>query len=287
MHVAVNVNGRIVREQDAVISVLDNGFLFGDGVYEVMRTYRRRPFLFAAHQRRLRRSAERLSIALRHEDDEVLDRVRATIDALNGTGEVYVRIVVTRGVGEMSYDPLTCPTPTLVVIARPLEPPAPAVYERGVTISLVSIVRNATDALDPAIKSNNLLNNILAMQEALRRNAFEALMRNHRGEIVECAQSNIFVVRGGEVLTPPLEGGLLAGVTRAFVVELAQAESLPVQEVTLREDDLATADEAFLTSTTREIVPVVAIDDRVVGSGQPGAVTRALSSAFHRHTSAL
>lgn len=287
MSAIVNINGRICPEQKAVVSVFDHGFLFGEGVYEVLRTYGRQLFLFEAHQRRLRESAQQIGLDVPLGDAEILARIRATIDALGTPGEVYVRLLLTRGAGEFSYDPRVCPAPTLVIIVKPFTPPPAHIYEHGVTIALVDIVRNHPRSVDPRIKSNNLLNNALAAQQALARGAFEALMRNYRGEIAECSQSNFFIVRGGEVLTPPLEAGLLAGITRAFVFELGKVLRIPVREAILRDEDLATASEAFITSTTKEIVPVVKVDDRVVGDGVPGPVTKRLLVAFREQASAL
>jgi branched-chain amino acid aminotransferase len=287
MRAVVNVNGRLCSEHDAVVSVFDHGFLYGDGVYEVVRTYGRRPFLFDAHQRRLRTSAALIALPVPFTDDEMRGRVQATIEALPGDDEVYVRILLTRGVGELTYDPSACPTPTLVIIARPHVAPPPHVYTQGVRVSLVGVMRNHPDSLNPRIKSNNLLNNALAMQQALGRGGFEALMKNYRGEIVECSQSNVFLVRDGAVLTPPVEAGLLGGITREFVLQLAAESGFPAREARLVEPDLAAAQEVFLTSSTKEIVPVVRVDDHVVGGGAPGPVTVALMSAFRRHTAAL
>jgi branched-chain amino acid aminotransferase len=287
MSAIVNINGRICAEHEAVVSVFDHGFLFGEGVYEVLRTYHRQPFLFEAHQRRLRESAQRIGLDVPLGDAEILARIRATIDALAVPGEVYVRLLLTRGVGEFSYDPRVCPTPTLVIIAKPFTPPPAHIYERGVTIALVDVVRNHPRSVDPRIKSNNLLNNALAAQQALARGAFEALMRNYRGEIAECSQSNFFIAREGEVLTPPLEAGLLPGITRAFIFELGKELRIPVREAVLRDEDLATASEAFITSTTKEIVPVVKVDERVIGDGTPGPIARRLLAAFREHASAL
>lgn len=287
MRAVVNVNGRLYNEQDAVVSVFDHGFLFGDGVYETLRTYGRRPFLFEAHQRRLRESAGGIALPVPLSDEEILARIDTTLDAMAGTDEAYVRLVLTRGVGEITYDPNDCPNPTLVIIARPhVEPPA-EIYENGVTMATVDVVRNHPESVNPRIKSNNLLNNALAMQQALSRGCYEALMRNYRGEFVECSQSNFFLVREGVVLTPPLEAGLLAGVTRGFVFQLGKECGVPVREVHIYERDLVTASEAFVTNSTKEIVPVVRIDDLVIGSGAPGPVTSALQGAYHQHTTAL
>jgi branched-chain amino acid aminotransferase len=286
MAATVNIDGRICGEQDATISVFDHGFLYGEGVYEVLRTYNRAPFLFEPHMERLRRSAEQIDLAVPLSDADLLDRITRTMDAAALPAEAYVRLLVTRGVGEMVYDPAACPTPTIVIIVKPhVETPA-QVTDKGVRISLVPIVRNHPHSLNPRIKSNNLLNNALAMQQAYKRHSVEALMRNHRGELCECAQSNFFIVSSGIVRTPPLDAGLLAGVTRAFVLQLAASLGYRTREEALFEEDLANADEAFLTSTTKEIVPVVEVDDLTVGEGVPGPITKALLAEFRRRAAA-
>jgi branched-chain amino acid aminotransferase len=286
MAAVVNVNGRICGEHEAVVSVFDHGFVFGEGVYEVLRTYHREPFLLEAHLRRMRESAAMIALDVPLGDPELTAQIRLTLDAAPGLDEAYIRVLLTRGVGEFSYDPGSCPTPTLVVVVKPHVPPPPEVYERGVRIALVGVTRNHPGSVSPRIKSNNLLNNVLAMQQAIRRGAFEALMKNYRGELCECSQSNFFIVRGGEAVTPPLDAGLLAGVTRAFVFELGREVGVPVRETVLHESDLQGATEAFLTSTTREIVPIVTVDDRRVGDGTPGPVTRRLLRAFRERTAA-
>jgi len=283
----VSINGRLCGERDAVVSVFDHGFVFGEGVYEVLRTYHRRPFLFDAHMRRLRRSAAMIALDVPFTDEELSDRIAETLAAAPEIDEAYIRILLTRGVGDFSYDPRSCASPTLVIITKRHVPPPPEVYERGVAVALVDVVRNHPQSLNPLIKSNNLLNNALAMQQALKRGAFEALMRNHRGEIAECSQSNVFVVRAGTALTPPLEAGLLAGVTRGFVFDLGRDCGIPVCEATLVDADLRGADEMFLTSTRREIVPIVRVDDVVIGDGAPGHVTRRLHDEFRRRADAL
>jgi branched-chain amino acid aminotransferase len=278
--VAVNIDGVIHGQDDARISVFDHGFLFGEGVYEVLRTYDRRPFLFAEHMRRLRASAARIALPCPLTDEALLARIDDTVTAAALEGEAYIRILLTRGEGDIVYDPSACPSPSIVIIAKAhREAPAEAMAN-GVNLSIVSVVRNHPGSVDPAIKSNNLLNNALAMQQAYREGTFEALMKNHRGELCECAQSNIFFVRDGVLLTPPVQAGLLVGVTRGFVLELAAATGRRVEERALLEDDLASMHEAFLTSTTREIVPVVRIGRYTIGEGRPGPVTQQLMDAF-------
>jgi branched-chain amino acid aminotransferase len=287
MSAIVYVNGRISTDRDAVVSVLDHGFLYGEGVYEVLRTYRRQPFLFDAHMRRLRDSAAMISLEVPFTDAALLAGIRGTMAVEGGNGESYIRLLVTRGVGDLSYDPAACGDPTLVIIVKPLEDSPVEVYERGVSVALVSVTRNHPRSVNPRIKSNNLLNNALATQEALRQGAYEALMLNYRGELCECALSNFFLVRDGVALTPPLEAGILGGITRAFIFELGRQTGLPVREAVLHEADLTTAEEAFLTSTTREIVPIVRIGDQIIGSGAPGAITTRLLDAFRKKADAM
>jgi len=291
MAATVNVNGRVFDQEHAVISVFDHGFLYGEGVYETLRTYNGEPFLFDRHMRRLRKSAGMLALDVPLTDAEIDARFRDTM-RVAGLGdragrEAYLRILLTRGIGELTYDTTATPTPSVVVIAKPhVEPPAD-VFERGVKVSLVPIVRNHPGSVNPLIKSNNLLNNALAMQEAFRRGGFEGVMRNYRGELAECTQSNLFVVSNGEALTPPIDAGLLPGITREFLFEVGRDAGIPVREAVLRDEDLLGADESFLTSTTREVVPIVQVDDRQIGSGRPGAITRALLEGYRRKAESM
>jgi branched-chain amino acid aminotransferase len=291
MAATVNVNGRVSDQEHAVISVFDHGFLYGEGVYETLRTYNGQPFLFERHMRRLRRSAEMLTLGVPLSDAEVDARFRETMRTA-GLGdspdrEAYIRILVTRGIGELSYDPAGCPAPSIVVIVKPhVDPPRDA-FEKGVRVALVPIVRNHPGSVNPLIKSNNLLNNALAMQEAFRRGGFEGVMRNYRGELAECTQSNLFIVKDGAALTPPLDAGLLPGITREFLFEVGREAGITVREAVLRDDDLFGADESFLTSTTREIVPIVRVDDRTIGSGRPGPITRALLEGYRRKAQSM
>jgi branched-chain amino acid aminotransferase len=289
MGAMVNINGRILDKEHAVISVFDHGFLYGEGVYEVLRTYDGAPFLFDRHMRRLRNSASMIRLDVPLSDDEMQKRLRDTMAAAElGAGrEAYLRVMITRGVGEITYDPTACPEPSVVVIAKPhVEAPASA-YTDGVMVSLVGILRNHPGSVNPIIKSNNLLNNALGSQEAFRRGAFEGVMHNYRGEIAECTTSNIFIVKHGVSTTPPLDAGLLAGITREFLFEVATEIGVPMREQIMHDADLLGADEAFLTSTTREIVPIVRVDDHVVGSGRPGSVTLRLLDAFRTRAHGL
>jgi branched-chain amino acid aminotransferase len=282
MNAVVNVNGRIGDAREPLVPVFDHGFLYGEGVYETLRTYERVPFLFDRHMRRLRASAEMIALDVPLDDRQLLGRVEATMAALPGSGEAYIRILVTRGVGDLSYDLSATPTPSVVIIVKPFVAPAARTIEQGIAVATVSVLRNHPSSVNPLIKSNNLLNNALAMQEAIRKGAEEAVMRNYRGELAECSQSNLFIVRDGAALTPALDAGLLPGITRAFVIEIGRDIGVPVSEATLCLEDLLGADEAFVTGTTRELTPVVRVDDRQIGSGKPGPITKRLLEAFHK-----
>jgi branched-chain amino acid aminotransferase len=280
MAATINVNGRISDQEHAVVSVFDHGFLYGEGVYETLRTYNGQPFLFERHMRRLRKSADMVSLDIPLADSQIDARFRETIAAAALPGDAYIRILVTRGVGELTYDPAACPNPTIVVIVKPHVNPPAEVFAKGVKVSLVPVLRNHPSSLNPLIKSNNLLNNALAMQHALRHGGFEGVMRNHRGELAELTQSNLFIVKNGAAMTPPIDAGLLPGITRGFLFELGAEHGIPVREAVLRDADLLGADEAFLTSTTREIVPIVQVDEQTIGAGTPGPITHALLRHF-------
>jgi branched-chain amino acid aminotransferase len=282
MRGAAYVNGTITSADTAVIPVLDHGFLFGEGVYEVLRTYNGVPFLYDKHAARLRNSARHIQLEVPFDDGALSERIAATIAAANITGEAYVRILLTRGIGEITYDVRATPEPSLIIIVKTQEEPAARIRTDGIRISLVPILRNHPGSVNPIIKSTNLLNNALAMQEALRRGAEEALMCNYRGELSECSQSNFFMVRGGVVLTPASAAGLLEGVTRAFLFDVARDAGVELRAASLLPADIDSADELFITSTTREVSPVVRVDDRVIGDGRPGPITLALWDAYHR-----
>jgi branched-chain amino acid aminotransferase len=286
MSACVNVNGRITPAAEAVIPVYDHGFLYGEGVYEVYRTYRGVPFLFDRHLARLRASAARIHLPVPMSDADVLARAEDTcraaglLPAGDGVPEAYVRILLTRGIGEITYDPAATPTPSLVIIAKPLPVTPPWWYTAGVKVVFVDPIRNHPNSVNPLIKSNNLMNNALGMQQAIREGAAEGVFRNYRGELAECAQSNLFVVSKGVVRTPPLDAGLLAGITRGFVFEIGDSLGVPVREAVLADQDLLAADEAFFTSSTKEIVPIVRVGDAVIGAGLPGPITMKLLDAF-------
>lgn len=286
MDAAVNINGEITDERHAVISVFDHGFLYGEGVYETLRTYRQQPFLLERHLKRLRRSASLMALNVPLSDLDFTVRIAQTVKqaAASVEREWYVRVLLTRGVGDLSYDPAATPVPSIVIIVKALAVLPETAYENGVRAMISSVVRNHPDSVNPSIKANNLMNNALAMQEAVRVGAFEAIMRNHRGEIAECSTANLFIVKDGVALTPAVSAGLLPGITRELIFEIGSSLDLAVREATLVDADLFGSDEMFLTSTTREILPIVTVDNQTIGPGRPGPVTRRLHAEYRRRT---
>jgi branched-chain amino acid aminotransferase len=274
-----SVDGQIVPADEARVSVLDNGFTFGDGVYETLRTYAGRPFRLDRHLERLRGSAARLGIALALGDGELTRRLEALL-ARAANPESYIRLIVTRGVGDISYNFDRVKGPTVVMAVKPFPAYPEHHFRDGVDAIVSSIRRNHPQALDPAIKSCNLLNNILAVREAQARGVGEAILLNQAGDVAEGASTNVFAVRAGALVTPPLDAGILAGITRDVVIELGRRRGLDVREERLALSALLGADEAFLTSTTRELAPIRSVDGRPIGSGRPGPTTLALLSAF-------
>ena len=277
-----SVDGLVTPAAEARISVLDNGFTFGDSVYETLRTYGGRPFHLDRHLARLRQSAQRLAIEVPLEDAEFGRRIDAVL-ARAGNEESYIRLIVSRGVGEISYRFERVQGPTVVVVVKPYEPLPERYYAEGIDVVVSSVRRNHRLALDPAIKSGNLIINILAMREAQAKGAAEPILLNQEGDVAEGAGSNVFLVRQGGLLTPPLDAGILSGVTRALVLEIARELQLRAREETLRVTDLFSADEAFITSTLKECCPVRAIDGRPVGPVQPGPVTQEILRRYREN----
>jgi branched-chain amino acid aminotransferase len=277
-----SVNGVVVPADEARVSVLDNGFAFGDSVYEVLRTYGGAAFAPGRHFRRLRASAARLGIPVPGSDASLLAQIDALLARANDP-ESYIRIVLSRGLGDCSYSFDEVQGPTLVMIQKALTRHPSWHYESGIKVAAVDVRRNHPRALDPAIKSSNLLNNILAVREAQARGAEEPVLLNQEGFVAEGASTNVFLARDGSVLTPPLSAGILAGITREIVLELLPTLGIPFREEPLRLGDLVAADEVFVTSTTREVVPVARIDDAAIGEGAPGPLTRRVMDAFRAY----
>jgi branched-chain amino acid aminotransferase len=279
MSIRVFIDGAVRAPEEAKISVFDRGFLYGDSVYETIGTAYGRLFAAREHLDRLERSAQR--IALRVPPRAEIERAIAETMAAAGNDESRVRVILTRGVGKLDLDPATASDTRLVVIVFPLGAPSREMYESGVAVAIVSITRNSPSAIDPAVKSGNYLNNVLALGEARRRSgAYEAILCAGDGSIAEGSTSNIFIVAKGEIRTPPPEVGILDGITRAKVVDLCRANDLPLVERSIQPDELRAADEVFLTSATRGVLAVTTIDSQPIGNGRPGPVTRRLMSLY-------
>jgi branched-chain amino acid aminotransferase len=292
----VNVDGVLLPPERAKVSVFDRGFLYGDSVYEVIRTYGGRLFEEEAHLARLRHSADRIGLSPKWDAARTALEIARTLEASRASagpddapdpgaapwnvGERYVRVVMTRGAGEIGLDPALAQGPVALVIVLPLSGPPASAYRDGVAGAIVGVRRAASDAIDPSAKTGAHLPNVLAVGEARAAGAHEAFLLDHGGYVTEGSSSNVFVVRDGIVRTPPLAAGILEGVTRGVVLRLARGLGLRAEEVPLRPEDLEGADEVFITSTVREILPVTRLGSHGVGAGQPGAVTRRLHGAF-------
>jgi branched-chain amino acid aminotransferase len=275
----VYISGRFVPQEDAKISVFDHGLLYGDGVFEGLRSYRGKVFRLREHIVRLYESAKAIWLEIPMSQDEMCDAVNDAV-RVNKIDDGYVRLVVTRGAGTLGLDPNRCSNPQVIIIADVISLYPEELYEKGLEIVTVSVQRNHPAALSARIKSLNYLNNILAKIEGLQAGCIEALMLNHKGEVAECTGDNIFLVHRGVLLTPSLEAGILAGVTRQAVIEIAHDAGIEVREIPLIKHDVYIADECFLSGTAAEIVPVVRVDSRTIGTGKPGPVTRDLEKRF-------
>lgn len=276
----IHIDGKYVNEKDAKISVFDHGLLYGDGVFEGIRAYNGRVFKLKEHIDRLFDSAKSILLQIPLSHQKMMEAVLETCRR-NKIRDGYIRLVVTRGVGTLGLNPNRCKRPSIIIIAGKIQLYPPDYYEKGLTIITVPTVRNLHSALNPAIKSLNYLNNILAKIEANNSGCEEAVMLNAEGFVSECTGDNIFIVKGRQLLTPPLSAGALYGITRQVVLELAERQGMTTGEPNLTRYDLFTADECFLTGTGAELIPVVKIDGRVVGNGRPGRVTRRLVSEYH------
>jgi len=277
----VAIDGEVVDSDEARVSVFDRGFLYGDSVFEVYRTYAGIPFAETEHLERLARSAARLMIPMPVSIETLSSEVRATLDAA-GEGDWYVRVIVTRGTGPLTYDPTTASAPLRVIIAAPVSVPPAERYERGIAVALLEASRPTDDARASGAKASNYLANLLAGHEAKQKGAQEALMLGRDGQILEGASSNLFIVKDGKVRTPEPQHGILVGITRATVMAAAAEDGLEVEEGEVRPEDLYDADEAFLTSSIREVMPVVSAEGRTIGSGVPGPVTKRLHAGYLR-----
>ena len=290
MPVLCNVEGKLVPPEQALVPVLDRGFLYGDSVYEVVRTYAGRPFEMERHLARMEKTAQRIDLALPPRET-ILRELQRTLEAA-GNPESYARLVITRGTGEFGLSPfLARGQNRLVVIVRPLPVPAEEQYERGLQMAIAKTRRNPPEALDPALKTGNYLNNILALREAHEAGADDAILLDLKGRVTEGTTSNVFFVQRGVLVTPPLALGMLEGVTRAVFMDIARDEGLLLREEPHGPEALAAADEVFMTSTLREAMPVTSLvflesgGERVrqVADGRPGPVAKRLRAAFRAY----
>ncbi|MBI2439916.1 MAG: branched-chain-amino-acid transaminase [Lentisphaerae bacterium] len=276
----IYLNGKLVPEAEAKVSVFDHGLLYGDGVFEGIRVYNGRVFMLWAHIERLYRSAQAIALKIPLSKPALTAAVIRTCRA-NNIRDGYVRLVVTRGVGTLGLNPFTCRKPGVIVIAAKIQLYPPKLYAQGLRVVTAGTLRNHTEAISPNIKSLNYLNNILAKIEAINAGVEEVIMLNPQGFVAEASGDNIFIIRGNELLTPPISCGTLEGITRNVVMELARQNGLDVREAVLTRYDLYNADEMFLTGTAAEIISVIEMDARAIGRGKPGAKTMELGARFH------
>lgn len=279
MSLKVHISGKLYDKEDAKISVYDHGLLYGDGIFEGIRSYHGRVFRLAAHLDRLYDSAKAIRLEIPISKLQFGEAIYDTLRA-NGIRDGYIRAVVTRGAGYLGLDPRKTSNPQVIIITDHIELYPAELYEKGLSIVTVATIRNHPNALNPRIKSLNYLNNILAKIECADAGAGEALMLNHKGEVAECSGDNIFVVRRGALYTPATDAGILQGITREAVMELAVAAGRAVHQAGMTRHDIYTADECFLTGTAAEVIAVVRCDGRLIGSGQPGPITRDLRRRF-------
>ncbi|MBN2328260.1 MAG: branched-chain-amino-acid transaminase [Candidatus Omnitrophica bacterium] len=290
---AISINGTFFSPEDARVSVFDHGFLYGDGVFEGIRVYGTRIFRGERHVRRLFRSAKVLDLKIVQTQEEVLEEIKKVsrkwaeinnVDLSNNGDPLYIRVIVSRGDGDLGLDPRKCPQTKLVVIVDRIKLYPKEHYEKGLTLVTTAITRTRPDSLPPQVKSLNYACNILAKMDANRENAAEAIFFNHMGYVAEATADNIFIVSEGELITPPVSDGALPGITRETVLQLAEKNGIPNREAHVTLADLYNADECFLTGTAARVVPVTTINSRTIGTGERGPITYQLMEAYVKRT---
>jgi len=281
MSLKVWMNGELIPAEDAKIGVYDHGLLYGDGVFEGIRAYHGQVFKLDRHLARLYASAEAIRLIIPFTVEQLSRAISQTMEA-NSQSDAYIRLVVTRGPGDLGLDPAKTRTPMVFIITDRVALYPERMYAEGMSIITAKTVRTPPQSLNPKVKSLNYLNNILAKIEADKAGASEALMLSYDGYAAECTGDNIFIIKDGKVLTPPVSAGILEGITRGTVIELAAQQGLALEESQLRPEDIYAADECFLTGTAAEVVPVTKIDEHVIGTGKPGPITKRLIEGFRK-----
>jgi branched-chain amino acid aminotransferase len=275
------LDGEIVKQSEAKISVFDHGLLYGDGIFEGIRMYSGRVFRLDQHIDRLFSSAKSILLKLPWSKEEVTQAVVDTIKA-NHLTDGYVRLVITRGVGGLGLNPYLCPTPSMFIIAANIQLYSDASYENGLDLITCATRRPTPAALSPQVKSLNYLNNVMAKIECIQAGVMEGIMLNEQGYVAECTGDNVFIVKKGIVYTPPVSAGSLDGITREVIFDLCKSEGIEIREAMMTRHDIYISDEAFLTGTAAEVIPFVKLDQREIGDGTPGPLSKQLINAFRK-----
>jgi branched-chain amino acid aminotransferase len=284
MSLKIYIDGELMDQENAKVSVFDHCLLYGDGVFEGIRAYNGKIFREKEHVDRLYRSAKAVMIDIPLTPDEFTKAMYDTMAANGLDGDCYIRAIVTRGVGDLGLDPRKCPKPTVIIIAASIQLYPEEFYQKGLDVVTAATRRIPGDSLSPQVKSCNYLNNILAKIEGIRAGCVEAIMLNHKGEVAECTGDNIFIISDGVLKTPPIDAGALEGITRAVVMDIAREMGMTVLECPLTRHDVYVCDECFLTGTAAEVIAVVKVDGREIGKGKPGEITLKLLAKFREQT---
>lgn len=279
----IYLNGKFVNKEEATVSVFDHGLLYGDGIFEGIRAYNGRVFKLVEHIDRLYYSAKAIALNIPISKEEMIKATAETCK-INNLSDAYIRLVVTRGIGDLGLNPNNCTVPQIIIIASSIKLYPEQYYTEGMSLITVPTTRNHHNAINPAIKSLNYLNNILAKIEAHNAGAEEAIMLNSQGYVAECTGDNIFIIKGNTLITPPLSAGALYGITRGTVIDIAKEIGMDIQEPDLTRYDVYNADECFITGSAAELVPIVKVDGRQIGEGKPGSKFNQLLQAFRNLT---
>jgi len=279
----IYLNGKFVPKEKAVVSVYDHGFLYGDGVFEGIRVYEGNVYKLTEHVDRLYESAHSIMLTIPHTKEKIQEIIIDTVNK-NNFSSAYIRVVISRGAGDLGLDPRNCAEPTIIVIAEPLAIYSDALYKKGLKVASVANRRSSPDVLNPQIKSLNYLNNILVKLSSIQSDADEALILNNQGYVTEGSADNIFIIKNGIIKTPPVYLGALEGITRSAIIEIIRENGYALEEVPFTLHDVYIADEVFLTGTAAEVIPVVTVDNRQIGTGKPGEITNQLLQAFRKKT---